>query len=368
MKKLYVLSAICATAVTFYACHKSKDNSSNTTGSNVKLVLPDTTTKYFEGFVDDVNKKAEIGRVLFYDTHLSINNAVACASCHKQQEAFADNVAFSAGYEHKLTGRNSQPIQNLNGGTKFFNSNIINFHPLFWDGRATDIKSFMQRPITNHVEMGIVDQNALVEKLANLSYYKPLFQKAYGTDDIDMDKVSECLSYFVSSINCVNTRYDQYVAGTVQLTAQEMQGLNLFNEKYNCASCHRVEPTGYQNKVDFKDIGLDMNPTDKGRGTITGDPADNGTFRLPNLRNVALTAPYMHDGRFKTLDEVLEHYSKNIQNTRNLAFELKDAKGDPIHMNISAQEKAALIAFLNTLTDYQMITDPKFSSPFVVSQ
>lgn len=368
MKKLYVLTAICATAFTFYACHKSKEVSTSAESTNVQLVLPDTITRYFDGFVDDVNKKAEIGRVLFYDTHLSINNAVSCASCHKQQEAFADNVAFSAGYEHKLTGRNSQPIQNLNGGTQMFNSNIINFHPLFWDGRVSDIKEFMKRPITNHVEMGITDQNALAQKLADLTYYKPLFQKAYGSDDINMDKISECLSYFVTSINCVNTRYDQYVAGNAQLTAPELQGLSLFNEKYNCASCHRLEPSGYLFQVDFKDIGLDMNPVDKGRGAITGDPADNGTFRLPNLRNVALTAPYMHDGRFKTLDEVLEHYSKDIQKTPNLAFELKDAKGDPIHMNISAQEKAALIAFLNTLTDYQMITNPKFSSPFVVKQ
>jgi cytochrome c peroxidase len=150
------------------------------------------------------------------------------------------------------------------------------------------------------------------------------------------------------------------------LSALEAEGQKLFEEKYDCNSCHQVEdPHGYQSAGTFSNIGLDQVYADNGLGNVTRQASDNGKFRIPSLRNVALTAPYMHDGRFKTLEEVIEHYSENIQNNSNLDFRLR-TNGSPTQFHISEHEAKALVAFLNTLTDYQVITDPKFSDPFKV--
>jgi cytochrome c peroxidase len=237
---------------------------------------------------------------------------------------------------------------------------------LFWDGRETDVINFVARPIGNHVEMGMDDPEAVCDKLSKLPYYADLFKKAYGDETITFDRVSESIAMFMSAIQTKNSRFDHYTDGKAQLTALELQGMNLFHTKYNCATCHNVSAAYYGGDL-FMSIGLDKNPKDKGRGGITYRGEDNGTFRIPTLRNVALTAPYMHDGRFKTLEHVLEHYSKGIQDDQNLAEQLRDAKHQPMKMNISEQETSALIAFLNTLTDHNMISDPKFSNPFKVN-
>jgi cytochrome c peroxidase len=146
-------------------------------------------------------------------------------------------------------------------------------------------------------------------------------------------------------------------------TAEELEGLSLFNTKYPCASCHN-QSGGYMGGNSFRDIGLNADYTDLGRGAVTGQVTDNGKFKTPSLHNVALSAPYMHDGRFKTLEEVLDHYSHGIQATPNLDPFLLDNGGTVLKMNITEHDKKALIAFLNTFTDYKMVTDPKFSNPF----
>lgn len=304
----------------------------------------------------------ELGRVLFYDSHLSVNNAISCGSCHKQALAFSDNVSASRGFQNMLTSRNAPPIQNVGSGFFFMNSE------LFWDGREFFLQSMVLKPILNHVEMGMSDMDAVVERVRNLPYYADLFDRAYGSPEITSEGIATALADFTGSIFSFSTRFDQYINGNQSaLTAIELQGKNLFFDKYNCNSCHQTqEPNGYQTGGGFVNIGLDVNYVDKGRGGFTHNTADDGKFKIPNLRNVALTAPYMHDGRFATLDAVLEHYSHGIVNHPNLDPRLKGNDGQALKLNISAEERTAIIAFLNALTDFTMITNPEYSNPFKV--
>ncbi len=304
-----------------------------------------------------------LGRVLFYDVHLSVNASISCASCHKQALAFSDNVKFSRGFENKLTGRNSLPIQNL---SNFFTDSMH----LFWDGRETSLGSMVLKPILNHVEMGVGNEEDIKNRISLYPYYKDLFQKAFGSEEISADKISMALAAFVSGISNFNSRFDRYMDGETQmLTGIELQGLSLFFTKYNCNSCHKTDNPGFYqvNNDGFVNIGLDADYADNGRYNVTHNPADRGRFKIPDLRNIALTAPYMHDGRFATLSDVLDHYSHNISDHPNLDLRLKDTNGQAMRMNISNQEKTAIIAFLNTLTDYSMISNPQFSNPFVAN-
>jgi cytochrome c peroxidase len=355
MKAIYVIIF----ALILASCHSIEEP---TTG--LTLDLPLNPADYSVGGNNNV---PELGRVLFYDKQLSLNNSVACASCHKQVFGFADNVAFSRGFENVLTVRNSMPIQNLQNdfftffdGTRFVSSSI-----LFWDGRESNLNSMVLRPILNHIEMGTFDVQSLAQKLSTVPYYKPLFKKAYGDEAITPTGISVALSAFVASINSNNTKFDRFKRNQEQLSALETNGRRLFFDIYDCNSCHQVEtPNGYAVAGGgFADIGLTTQ--DNGRGGFTKRTSDEGKFKIPSLRNVALTSPYMHDGRFETLDDVLDHYSGGIQNTPNLDFRLRSSNGAK-QLNISSEEKKAIIAFLNTLTDYQMITDSKFSSPFKI--
>ncbi len=374
MKKAIAVFSVLAIVMIAYSCKK---NSSKTPTGTMYLDLPATAYTYNTTKNPDksINHKATLGRVLFYDTHLSLNNAVSCGSCHKQTAGFADNVAFSVGYEGRLTGRNSPIIANITGDSMRFDNMNKNSNPLFWDGRENILQNLIARPVTNHVEMGINDFTTLPEKLSHLDYYPPLFTNAYGDNAITPGRISECVATFLVSIKSNSTRFDEFIghsrfftsvpANPSVFSALEYQGYNLFVTKYNCMNCHRIF-SSYYSTSDFRDIGLDKNYTDKGFGTITGRSFDNGKFRTPGLRNVALSAPYMHDGRYKTLDEVIEHYSRGIQSTENLDWNLKDSTGNAKQMNISDNDKKALVAFLGTLTDYTLVTDPKFSNPFIV--
>ena len=372
MKKSISILAIVMLIVVAYSCKKNSDKPTGT----IYLDLP--AVPYVYNLASSVpsaglhtDDKATLGRVLFYDTHLSLNNSISCGSCHKQALGFADNVAFSVGYEGKLTKRNSKNIANLAGDNPLVDIISREGLPLFWDGRENILQNLVARPITNHVEMGIGDFNALPAKLSTLSYYSQLFSNAYGDNIITADRISESVATFLISIQSHNSRFDQFIHSGMTsgsssiLSGQEMVGYNLFITRYHCESCHHIFKNSYTIE-DFRDIGLDASPADAGRGTISGVTSDNGKFKVPNLRNVALSAPYMHDGRYKTLGDVLDHYSHGIQNSPNLDTVLKDNTGKGMTMNISDIDKQALIAFLNTFTDYEMITDPKFSNPFKV--
>ena len=295
-----------------------------------------------------------IGRVLFYDTRLSVNNFVACASCHKQTHGFADDKAFSTGFQNGHTVRNSIAINNLS-----------TFQDLFWDGRENQLQTMVLRPLTNHVEMGMSDLSAIAERVKSAGYYQELFKLYYHDDVIDIDRISSCLSSFVNSIRASNSKFDMVNMGSASFTALEQQGRELFFNVYPCGSCHSLSSGGYNTQpVKFSNIGLDVTSTDPGRFGVTHEQSDEGKFKIPSLKNIALTGPYMHDGRFVNLSDVLNHYSSGIMNHQNLDSKLKNSSGEPLKLDITASQKEALIAFLSTLTDNSMLSNPYYSDPF----
>lgn len=318
----------------------------------------------FEDFIIEINpddqlvenNKATLGRVLFYDKQLSLNNTISCGSCHHQSKAFSDGLALSPGFEGKLTTRSSMPF-----------NNPIAQRNLFWDSRSFSLADLSLKPVQNHIEMGMEDISALVKKLEKVPYYKPLFYKAYGDEKITEERLSQAIAGFVGSITTNNSKFDK----TGPANELEVMGLNIFRSKGKCSNCHGGNnfaaldgPTdhyggGNPSGVDVRgtsNIGLDAYAKDPGMA--------DGNFRIPSLRNIALTAPYMHDGRFKTLEEVIDHYSSGIKNNVHLDPILKDENGFPIRLNLTTIEKKALVAFLNTLTDEEFISNPKWSDPF----
>ncbi len=351
------------TAFVLFSCKKDE-----TALKESYLDLPAVPANYLMGISDNV---PELGRVLFYDRQLSLNNSVSCGSCHKQAYGFADNVALSRGFDNQLTTRNSMPIQNLNFQSGVVIDGIASSSKLFWDGRETNLNNMVLRPIINHVEMGIPDTEALAAKLSTIPYYKPLFKNAFGSEEVTPQKISTALTFFVGSINSTHSKFDKSNGGNgTQLSALEATGKNLFVSTYNCNTCHQVQiPNGYEIfGGGFANIGLNDVYADDGLSKTTGRQTDAGKFKIPSLRNVAFTAPYMHDGRFSTLDGVMEHYSEGIADHPNLDFRLRNTDGQADQKNISEFDKKAIIAFLNTLNDVEVITDPKFASPFKVKQ
>lgn len=308
---------------------------------------------------------ATLGRVLFYDKNLSINNTISCASCHKQANAFADPVAKSTGFNSGLTGRNSMSLIDA----KYYPNGRF-----FWDQRAATLEDQVLIPLQDMVEMGMTLPQ-LETKLKGLAYYPVLFGKAFGGDqNITSNKISLALSQFVRSIVSFQSKYD---AGRStfppapappdnavfpNFTAQENRGKEIFLSPIGgCAPCHGSETfTAPQEKNN----GLDAATVDRGFGAVINNVNQDGNFKVGTLRNVELTAPYMHDGRFATLEQVVEHYSTGVKNHPNLSQQLKLPNGQPRLINLSPQDKAALVAFLKTLTDVNVTTDIKYANPF----
>ena len=349
-----------------------------------KLNLPEQTFEYnsFAAVViDPIDSRVRanhhlptLGRVLFYDNKLSANGKVSCASCHHQHLAFSDSVALSTGFNGELTLRNSIPL--ASGGDGYFASNM-----LFWDHRVFSVAEQSRRTLQDPIEMGM-DLNQLPEKLAADPIYPVLFRRAFGDKVISSERVLEAISSFVNSLSTKQTAFDaalverggnifdsQNPVNLTRLTSQENKGLDLFIK--NCASCHSGGLNIFVNNTQQffnsgSNNGLAEAYTDQGIGAITKEPHMQGTFKVPQLRNVALTAPYMHDGSLPTLEAVIDHYSSGIQMHPNLGEALRDPsdRSKPKRMNFSAEEKAALLAFLNTLTDNQFVKEVKFSNPF----
>jgi len=364
MKKIHIL--LLAGISLAVACIKEPVLNGN---KKLTLNLPNEPAAYYDATFDSsINHKAQLGRVLFYEKQLSFNNTISCGSCHKQAFAFADNQRFSKGLENKLTSRNSPPLQDFS---------TVNFFPMpifevgnefFWDGRQNNLKDLILKPVANHIEMGINDLNSLISKLNGLPYYKALFQKAYQSETVTLDNISDAVAIFIQSMNTNNSKFNKVMFNEAVFTAEEENGFNLFNGKYTCGHCHQISPGAYFSSG-FMNIGLDNTIIDRGRAVIDNNPFNEGAFKTPNLKNIALTAPYMHDGRFNTLDEVIEHYSTGVKMNVSLNFLLRDEKNynTPRKMNVTKEDKRALIAFLNTLTDPVFVTDPKFSDPFVIN-
>lgn len=375
MKKIHImlLAGVCLAV----AC--MKEPVLNET-KKLSLNLPTQPAAYYEASSDpSINHKAQLGRVLFYEKQLSLNNTISCGSCHKQAFAFADNERFSKGLENKRTSRNSPPLQDFSNVNVFFDNaegppNTIDFLPgfggneFFWDGRQNNLKDLILKPVANHIEMGITDVNMLIPKLNNLPYYKSLFNNAYQSEEITLDKISDAVTVFIQAMNTNNSKFNKVMFNQISFTGLEKNGFDLFFGKYPCGSCHQINPGSYISNG-FMNIGLDEKNNDRGRAAIDNNSFSEGAFKTPNLKNITLTAPYMHDGRFNTLDEVIEHYSTGIKMNPALSGILRDEKdfNSPRKMNVTNEDKKALIAFLNTLTDPVFVTDPKFSDPFVIN-
>jgi cytochrome c peroxidase len=336
----------------------------------------------FDNTPDDnpiTNDGATLGRVLFYDESLSANRTIACASCHAQQRSFADAKAFSPGFEGGLTGRSSMAAIDA----RYYRNGSF-----FWDERAVTLEDQVLMPIQNEVEMGLTLDEAVL-RVASEDHYPPLFERAFGDPEVTSDRMARALAQFVRSIVSYRSRYDESMAeaGAVELpfpnfTAEENQGKALFLGKAGCAACHLDNgpppppgaPVDRVNEafffIDFAtNNGLPRSADDAdddGVGGITGNPGDIRRFKSSSLRNVALTAPYMHDGRFADLAAVIEHYDSGVEAQPTLDGRLRvPGTTEPRKLNLTAAEKAALVAFLGTLTDEALLADPRFSSPFI---
>lgn len=294
------------------------------------------------------NAGATLGRVLFYDKRLSVNDTVSCASCHVQANGFSDTRRFSVGFQGGLTTRHSMGLANA----RYYQNGRF-----FWDERAATAEVQVLQPIQNSTEMGSTLAQ-VVTKLSAQSFYGPLFTAAFGDATINSDRIARALAQFVRSIVSYRSKYDSaFVNGVANfgatLTAQEEQGRQLFEGAARCDTCHG---TVAHIADSAKNNGLDAIVTDVGAG--------GGRFKAPSLRNIAVRAPYMHDGRFATLDQVVQHYDSGVQDSPNLAPGLRAADGSPRRLNLTAAQRQALVAFLGTLTDTALTADPKFADPF----
>jgi cytochrome c peroxidase len=288
----------------------------------------------------------ELGKALFFEGDLSRDGTISCGSCHIPSSAFTHHGHdVSHGIDDRLGRRNTPAIMNLAWHNSFS-----------WDGGVRHLDLFAIVPIENEAEMDNELQNVL-QKIRQNPKYPPLFEAAFGTKEITTELFLKALSQFMLVAVSADTRYDAYFLGNQQaLNDAEKAGLALFEQK--CAPCH--QGTLFSDFA-FRNNGLAPKPRpDKGRGEITLNPEDDFKFKTPSLRNVALTAPYMHDGRFYTLREVLRHYSEGVQPTPNLDPLLQKENGT-LGIDLTAEESELIIAFLQTLTDENFVRNPLFA-------
>jgi cytochrome c peroxidase len=284
----------------------------------------------------------QLGRHLFYDPILSRDNTISCSSCHLQQTGFTHvDHQLSHGIEGKIGTRNSMAIINLAWNKDFM-----------WDGGVNNLEVQAINPITSPTEMDEKLEN-VVAKLQNSPKYRTLFTKAYGDDKVTSQRLLKALAQFTVMLKSSNSKYDKVMRKEENFTQQEQRGYDLF--KTNCATCHK-EPLFADDRFEKNGLALDETLNDLGRIKITGKTEDKMRFKIPTLRNIQFTFPYMHDGRFKTLTEVVKHYNF-LGNDKSLPKELAKP------MNLSDNDRVDLVAFLQTLTDKEFLFDKRFGFP-----
>lgn len=321
---------------------------------------------------------ATLGRVLFYDIDLSKNHTISCASCHIQKFSFSDTARFSVGFEGGLTDRNSMGL---------IHARFQKDSAFFWDNRAATLEIQTLMPFQNPVEMGMT-LDTLVSRVSSKSIYTQLFSDAFGTPQVTSDRISKALAQFIRSMNTFGSKFRKGVNTTVgnpsivhfaNFTDEENLGKDLFMDETrgNCQACHTRNIMVQQGT---KNIGLDLVYQDNGVGAATGNHRKDGQFSVPSLINIELTGPYMHDGRYKTLEEVVNFYSDSIKPHPNLDGFLREIipgtidpnnhtcdTCPPRKLNFTDTEKKAIVAFLKTLTDTVITKDEKWSNPFCTS-
>jgi len=302
----------------------------------------------------------QLGRMLFYETMLSKDSTQSCASCHRQLDGFSDSTRLSIGVEMLPGKRQAMPVFNMAWHNNEF----------FWDGRADLLRDQSLLPIQDPLEMNETLEN-VIAKLSEHQKYKDQFTRAFGTEEITSDKMSLAMEQFMLSIVSYDSKYDKHLAGALSLSESEERGRILFETEYNpffpdksgadCAHCHGG--ANFENDQ-FMNNGLDTDAmmVDIGREEVTKSANDKGKFKVPSLRNVAVTAPYMHDGRFKTLEQVIDHYNEGIQESTTVDPTVLNTKETGLFL--TAQDKEDLINFLKTLTDETFLNKEEYKSPF----
>jgi cytochrome c peroxidase len=305
-------------------------------------VIPTNNPQTFEGVT--------LGKKLFFDTILSSNGTQSCASCHSPQNAFTDNTPTSDGVDGVFGTRNSMPLFNLawNYGERFA-----------WDGKELSLERQAEEPVQNPIEMHS-NWNNVIDRLQNHSEYPELFRLAFKTSTITKELTTKAIAQFERTLISADSKFDRYSLGQATLTQQELNGLDIFlrEDKGDCFHCHGNPNNPLWTDNDFHNNGLDATFTDLGLGAVTGDTNDNGKFRSPSLRNLAFTAPYMHDGRFATLDDVINHYSEGLVNSPTIDPLMKQI--DQGGVQLTTQEKSDLKAFLLSLSDPSFINNTEF--------
>jgi cytochrome c peroxidase len=347
------------------------------------------------------NAGATLGRVLFYDKHISRNNTKACGSCHHQDRAFTDGLDKAIGFDGQHTARNAMTLSNLRfqrsksdpardrDDDDFFGGQseedflleaygLFRVDGFFSDLRAPTLEELALMPIQDRIELGM-NLSELPGKLDELSYYPELFRAAFGDSTITTDRIAKALAQFIRSMVSSRSKFDDGLAATggspyeefSNFTAQENQGKRIFLFTGRCGVCHNAAGAV---AAFASNNGLDETSTDLGIGAMRQvvDPATgrnrlDGFFKATTLRNVEVTGPYMHDGRFATLEQVVDHYDTQVKSNPTLSPLLRGEfsnSGSPRQLHLTAENKAALIAFLKTMTDHELMADPKLSDPF----
>lgn len=309
------------------------------------------------------NEGVALGRQLFYEKALSSTGTMSCGSCHQQSKAFTDGRALAVGIDGVANPRGTMSLANVAWSKQ-----------LTWDGAFTTLETQALKPLENPIELHQLLATS-VAKLQATTRYPALFQAAFGTQTITPELTLKALAQFERTLVSGTSRYDTYMATRTGFTADEVKGLQLYSTHIapgtvrgaECFHCHARPLMSSNYEGAFFNNGLDLTFADPGRGGITKLAVDQGKFIAPTLRNIALTAPYMHDGRFKTLEEVLDHYSDHVQMASpglddNLVLGLNNPPFGT-HMDLTAAEKKQVIAFLNTLTDAAFVSDPRFADP-----
>ncbi|MFT5183192.1 MAG: cytochrome c peroxidase [Flavobacteriales bacterium] len=349
--------------VVFFACKKDDDNNQNTDVEfdDTPYVLEHS---YFPApdIAEDNQltiQGVKLGRMLFYDKALSNDNSLSCAGCHAQGDAFSDTAQFSIGVEGLPGGRQAMAIFNMAWHGEGF----------FWDGRAPLLRNQSILPIQDPLEMNETLDD-VIAKLGASERYRDQFTRAFGNETINPLKISLALEQFMNSIVSVDSKYDQYLLGQETLTESEERGRLIFFTEFDpsgtlvggeCFHCHAG--VNFANN-EFMNNGLegDGAQEDVGLFDVTDDPADMAKFKVPSLRNIAVSPPFMHDGRFATLQEVVEHYNSGVQASATVD-ELMQYNLDP-GLGLTQENIDDLVAFMHTLTDQTFLSNPEYDNPF----
>jgi len=336
-----MLAAIAALCAFEYSSHRYSVESRDT----LAIVTPANFPKPLYN-IQITDKGFALGKTLFYDPGLSVNGSVSCANCHQASAAFGNlNSAVSTGVNDCKGTRNAPPLFNMAWQRTYM-----------WDGRLNNMTTVPVNAFTNSCEMGTT-MASVAKEVQQSPVYPDLFAKAFGSRIITQEKILNALTQFTVMIVSANSKYDRVIRreGSAAFTPTEQTGYLLFKEK--CSSCH-IEPLFTDQS--YRNNGLEINSTDRGRDSLTHRKTDIGKFRVPSLRNIEITGPYMHDGRFYSLKEVLKHYAGGIKQHANLDKEFQ--KNGRLGVPLTEEQQVQVIAFLKTLTDVDLINDRRFNN------